>query len=77
MSIITPFVRRLWIAGADTDSIARALGTHRAAVAQELVQLDDEDLLNGLKANLEGLIDARKKPTMIRRPTPAPAKGKS
>lgn len=61
---ISDHVRRLWLAGADVDSIARTLGTHRAAIARQLVPLDDTNLVAGLRVHLASLVDSR------------PAKGK-
>jgi hypothetical protein len=52
-------VRQLWLAGSDPDAIARAFGTHRAAVAAYLQQLSDEELLAGLRTHLDALIAAR------------------
>lgn len=56
---IAGHIRRLWLAGADTDAIARAIGTHRAAVAQQLTPLSDAELIAGVRAHLAVLIESR------------------
>lgn len=56
---IADHIRKLWLAGADVESIARTLGTHRAAIAQQLVPLSDSELVEGLRANLTALVDSR------------------
>lgn len=60
-SHVAAHARRLWLAGADTDSIARALGTHRAAIAQHLLPMEDTELLAGLRVHLAALVESRAK----------------
>jgi hypothetical protein len=61
-SALAPHIRRLWLAGADTDAIARALGLSRGAVAPNLQELSDAELAEGVRAHLEALTLAKKPP---------------
>lgn len=57
--MVSALVRKIWLAGGDTNSVASSLGTSRAAVAAILLQMDDAELLQGLRANLDGLVQAK------------------
>jgi hypothetical protein len=65
---IIEHARRLWLAGADLDSIARTIGTHRAAIATVIIQLDEDDLLSGLRLHLQTVVSSRQKGNGTARP---------